>query len=140
VAKSFKLKNNVYLASNSIMHGHTLLSEKIYDSGWKEATLTSSFSHLSWNKLYYRKANGIVTVCGTVDFNSVPSWGTTITTLPEGYRPRNEIDIYCRLSNNNYPCLIAITTGGAINWLNAILGNTPNASNGIWIFATFIAA
>ena len=128
MAKSIKLKNNIYWDGSSIK-----------DSGWKQATLTSDFSHNTNRELKYRKYGKIVTICGTVAFTSVPAWATTITNIPEGYRPRTEIDVWCRLTNNNYPCLIAINPGGNINYLQASNGSTPNANNSMWIFATYIA-
>lgn len=139
MAKSNKF--NFYIDSTGITHNRKLLSDILYDSGWIDCTLNEDFSHLAWNRLKYRKKNGIVQICGTVEFTKVPSWGAKITTLPSGFRPIGEIDSFCRLTNNGFGIKVALTAGGDLNILNTTETNTtPNVPNSIWIDFTFIPA
>ena len=58
------------------------------DSGWKDLTLASGVTAYSTNtKPQYRKINGVVYLRGAV--KGITARGTTIGTLPEGYRPVN---------------------------------------------------
>jgi hypothetical protein len=111
-----------------------------YDSGWKEFTLNSGFTN-AWGNYNssYRKDGNVVNVMMAINFTSVPAWGTTIATLPDGFRPVTEYDVFCRAANNNdKPVLIGISSTGNINYLQAT--GTISASNTLVISATFIAA
>ena len=111
-----------------------------YDSGWIPFTLNSGFTN-AWGNFNssYRKVGNVVNVMMAVNFTSVPAWATTIATLPVGFRPATEYDVYCRLSSNNdKPALIGISSTGNINYLQAI--GTISANNTLVISATFITA
>lgn len=110
------------------------------DSGWRQFTLNSGFTN-AWGSFNssYRKSGNVVNVMMAVKFTSVPAWGTTIATLPEGFRPVTEFDLFCRAaSNNNVPVLIAISSNGNINYLQAT--SSISANNTLVISATFITA
>ena len=108
------------------------------DTGWQEFTLTSDFSQTSWNKLRYRKKNGIVYIIGTIDVLAPTTWTKLITTLPQGYRPIEELNVACRTSWDPF-MKIAITANGEIETLNLNDGGQLTANTNIFINCSFIA-
>lgn len=87
----------------------------IYDSGWKTATLGSSFITYNGNTVpKYRKIGRLIELTGSVKpKSSIAGSATqhTILTLPYGYRPSREMMTICQGSGINIWTLRIGTTG-----------------------------
>ncbi len=105
------------------------------DSGWTTPTLNSPFTHFGspWGNTQYRKIGDIVNIQGLININSAAN-GTTIFTLPSGYRPKVQIII----AANNGGLSIAridITQDG-----NVIKHSAATDTSWVSLFMTFIVA
>lgn len=61
------------------------INTKLYDSGWKNATLENGWSNISNRTMKYRKIGNVVYIQGTISGGTYAA-GTTLFTLPEGFR------------------------------------------------------
>jgi hypothetical protein len=125
--------------SDTDVYSCNYVNNKLQDTGWIELQTEQGFTPTSWNKLKYRKKNGIVCITGSVDLTEATSWTKLITTLPEGCRPPTELDIYCRSSNSGYPFMVAVNADGTIRTLSEIITGSDAGSGTIFIFITFIS-
>ena len=102
------------------------------DSGWITPTLNSPFTNFSaspdFAPVEYRKIGDIVSVQGLVDANSA-SGGSTIFTLPSGYRPKKRL-IFTVENGNTVTARIDIHPNGTVEahamansgtWLNCTM-------------------
>lgn len=110
-----------------------------FDTGWKTATLTSSFETYAGNAenaLKYRRKGKSVFVKGVVTPTSTLTGGTdnvTITTLPEGYRPPVQQNFVCQGSGTSI-WLCTITSGGAVRFARYRSGAAwSDAPNNTWL-------
>ena len=98
------------------------------DSGWIAATLNSPFANFTgsadFGSVEYRKIGDIVNVQGLLDANSA-SDGSTIFTLPSGYRPKKKL-IFTVENGNTVTARIDIHPNGTVE-AHAI------ANNGTWL-------
>lgn len=85
-----------------------------YGSGW------STFA--GGAKAAYRRVNGMVQLQGLVTFAGTPPGGSTITTMPAGFRPAavHRWGLGC----NGGVAILEMGTTGALNWLGATSGAT----------------
>ncbi|MBU0665341.1 MAG: hypothetical protein KJ990_12470 [Proteobacteria bacterium] len=95
----------------------------VTDGGWIAATLVNSWvTHTAGYELSYKKlANNIVFVTGMIK-NGTATAGTTIFTLPVGYRPGRETIAVVR--DNATISNINITVLGAVNIATTFSGNS----------------
>lgn len=61
------------------------INGKLYDSGWKNATLENNWTNVSNRNMKYRRIGNVVYVQGTITGGTYAA-GTTLFTLPEGFR------------------------------------------------------
>lgn len=96
---------------------------ELTDSGWKELS----------TYVQYRRKNGVVYITGrSAGGQSLPaSTYVTLGTLPDGYRPSQEVRIGSDTSGGNYQILAAVTSGGLVRiW--------ASSANAYWdIFGSF---
>lgn len=89
--------------------------EDLNDSGWIEATLTSTFTNYSTNTTpEYRKTGKQVEIRGVVKPTATvtaSTTGVTIFTLPAGYRPTKDVLEICQGSGRNVWLLTIKPTG-----------------------------
>jgi len=85
------------------------------DSGWITPTLNSPYTHFSspYGDVQYRKIGNIVSVQGLVNGNSASN-GSTIFTLPSGYRPSLRLIFACANQNTSITRLDVDTDGDVI--------------------------
>ena len=112
------------------------LQEKSNDTGWLEAPLETDASTFDWNKLSYRKINGIVYVSGTFKLLN-PSWAKVFATLPQGFRPKVEADFVCR-GVDNATVVVTITNNGKMAVLQLVPGDFSSEVSGL-VSCSFIA-
>lgn len=107
------------------------------DSGWIEITLTSPFTAFTTSPDFgnpeYRKTGDIVNIQGLINANSA-SDGSTIFTLPSGYRPKKRL-IFTQQNGNAATARVDIFPNGEVE-AHAI------ANNGTWLILnmTFMVA
>ncbi len=95
--------------------------QMVEDSGWKTATLSSSFkayNDTASNTPQYRKVGKTVEIRGLVSPKTEISGGATeytIFTLPSGFRPSKQITKICQGSTRNV-WLITINTDGVVEF------------------------
>ncbi len=109
------------------------------DTGWKNATLTSSFETYAGNTenaLKYRRKGGVVHVKGVVTPKATLTGGVdnvNITTLPAGYRPAVQQNFLCQGSGTAV-WLCTVTAGGVIRFARYRTGDTwANAAANTWL-------
>lgn len=109
------------------------------DTGWKTATLTSSFETYSGNAenaLKYRRKGNVVHVKGVVTPTATLTGGTdnvNITTLPAGYRPAVQQNFVCQGSGTAI-WLCTVTSAGIIRFARYRTGDTwANAAANTWL-------
>lgn len=109
------------------------------DTGWKTATLTSSFETYSGNTentLKYRRKGNVVYVKGVVTPTATLTGGTdnvNITTLPAGYRPAVQQNFICQGSGTAI-WLCTVTSAGIIRFARYRTGDTwANAAANTWL-------
>lgn len=109
------------------------------DTGWKTATLTSSFKTYSGNTenaLKYRRKGNVVYVKGVVTPTATLTGGTdnvNITTLPAGYRPAVQQNFVCQGSGTAI-WLCTVTSAGIIRFARYRTGDTwANAAANTWL-------
>lgn len=109
------------------------------DTGWKDATLTSSFETYAGNTenaLKYRRKGGVVHVKGVVTPKATLTGGVdnvNITTLPAGYRPAVQQNFLCQGSGTAV-WLCTVTAGGVIRFARYRTGDTwANAAANTWL-------
>lgn len=61
------------------------INGKLYDSGWKNATLENGWTNISNRTMKYRKIGNVVYIQGTISGGTYAA-GTTLFTLPEGFK------------------------------------------------------
>lgn len=61
------------------------INTKLYDSGWKTATLQNGWTNISNRTMKYRRIGNVVYIQGTISGGTYTA-GTTLFTLPEGFR------------------------------------------------------
>ena len=85
------------------------------DSGWITATLNSPFTNYGGNftDARYRKIGNIVCIDGLILINGASN-GSTIFTLPSGYRPTGQI-MFTGWNGNAGHARIDITSDGDVN-------------------------
>lgn len=110
-----------------------------FDTGWKEATLTSSFETYAGNAenaLKYRRKGSVVHVKGVVTPKATLTGGVdnvNITTLPAGYRPAVQQNFLCQGSGTAV-WLCTVTAGGVIRFARYRTGDTwANAAANTWL-------
>ena len=90
------------------------------DSGWQTATLSSLFkpyNNKEANTPKYRRSGKIVEIRGTVSPSSEiagSSSGKEIFTIPEGYRPSDDVNIVCQGSGKNIWLLTVKANGNVL--------------------------
>ena len=98
------------------------------DSGWITATLSSPFTNFSadasFTPVEYRKIGDIVNIQGLMDANSASN-GSTIFTLPVGYRPKKRL-IFTVENGNTVTARVDIFSDGIVQAHNM-------ANNGTWL-------
>lgn len=77
--------SNTYSTSETDTYSCDYINGKLYDSGWKNATLENGWSNISNRNMKYRKIGSVVYVQGTITGGTYAA-GTTLFTLPEGFR------------------------------------------------------
>jgi len=84
------------------------------DSGWITATLNSPYTNFGspYGDVQYRKIGDIVNIQGLVNANSAAN-GSTIFTLPSGYRPSLRL-VFAQANANTSITRIDITTDGDV--------------------------
>lgn len=109
------------------------------DTGWKNATLTSSFETYAGNTendLKYRRKGSVVHVKGVVTPKATLTGGVdnvNITTLPAGYRPAVQQNFLCQGSGTAV-WLCTVTAGGVIRFARYRTGDTwANAAANTWL-------
>ena len=85
------------------------------DSGWITATLNSPYTHFTspYGDVQYRKTGNIVNIQGLVNANSATN-GSTIFTLPSGYRPSLRLVFAQPTANTSITRLDVDTNGDVI--------------------------
>lgn len=109
------------------------------DTGWKNATLTSSFETYAGNTenaLKYRRKGSVVHVKGVVTPKATLTGGVdnvNITTLPAGYRPAVQQNFLCQGSGTAV-WLCTVTASGVIRFARYRTGDTwANAAANTWL-------
>ena len=109
------------------------------DTGWKNATLTSSFETYSGNTenaLKYRRKGNVVYVKGVVTPTATLTGGTdnvNITTLPAGYRPVVQQNFVCQGSGTAI-WLCTVTSGGVVRFARYRTGDKwADATANTWL-------
>lgn len=112
-----KVNGNLFVADEDGLNKVNVL-EKIKDTGWIQATLSSGFATYSTGyEPIYRKIGKLVELQGVVKPTSALTNGgneTTILNLPVGYRPKRGQQFVCQGSGNNR-WLLTVNTGGTVN-------------------------
>lgn len=110
-----------------------------FDTGWKNATLTSSFETYSGNDenaLKYRRKGDVVHVKGVITPKTTLTGGVdnvNITTLPAGYRPTVQRNFLCQGSGTAV-WLCTVTASGVIRFARYRTGDTwANAAANTWL-------
>lgn len=110
-----------------------------FDTGWKEATLTSNFETYAGNAenaLKYRRKGSVVHVKGVVTPKATLTGGTenvNITTLPAGYRPAVQQNFLCQGSGTAV-WLCTVTAGGVVRFARYRTGDAwANAVVNTWL-------
>ncbi len=88
------------------------------DSGWITPTLNSPFTSYggAFGNVEYRKIGNIVNIQGLINANS-GSAGSTIFTLPSGYRPKKTL-IFTVQNGNSATARIDITSDGIVTCIS----------------------
>lgn len=94
--------NEIGAAINSLNQSLEVINEKTTDSGWQ--ILNSTYN------VNYRKINGIVFV--KINTNTKINDGTTLGTLPTGYRPTEWV--HCR--NYSGDSALSVEKTGIVKW------------------------
>ena len=104
------------------------------DSGWITATLNSPFTNYggTWAVASYRKINDIVCIQGLVLMNGASN-GSTLFTLPSGYRPTGYI-MFAGFNGNAGHARIDIETDGDV------ILQTQAANSWVTLTMTFMVA
>jgi len=113
MAKSIKLKNNIYWDGSCI---------KQQDTGWITATMNEGFSNGALGTagdLMYRRIGNVVYIKGSC--KGFTSFTSPCTRLPAGFRPSSRIDFYGSESGN-YIAKFAVNTAGDIWCLGGTRG------------------
>ncbi len=105
------------------------------DSGWITATLNSPYTHFGspYGDVQYRKIGDIVNIQGLVNINNASN-GSTIFTLPSGYRPSLRL-VFAQANANTDITRIDILTDGDVN-AQAI----TNSASWVTLTMTFMVA
>ena len=117
------------------------------DTGWQTAALTSDFKlYASGSPVRYRRKNGVVTVTGIVspasntnDLGS--STRVDMFTLPEGYRPVEDVIVMCQ-GTSTAVWTFGVTTSGtafAARYRNGDAYATPTTTAWMPFTVSFIA-
>ena len=84
------------------------------DTGWIDLSLTTGWSYqYATDKAQYRKIGNVVYLRGLI--TGTADAGTTIATLPEGYRPIGYFERFSCALNNSESVNIQINANGVIN-------------------------
>lgn len=104
------------------------------DSGWITPTLNSPFTNYGsgWADVSYRKINDIVCIQGLVLINGASN-GSTIFTLPSGYRPTGHI-MFAGFNGNVGHARIDIQSDGDVGL------QTQAANSWVTLTMTFMVA
>lgn len=108
----------------------------VTDSGWIEATLSSSFTvYNSGVPVQYRKIGNVVYIQGVIKPRSAIAGsdsGVTIFTLPEGYRPNQSLQWLCQGSSAN-KWLLAVHATGNVTFARYGTTSYTQATTSVWL-------
>jgi hypothetical protein len=108
---------------NAISQALTDIVAQLDVTAWAALTLGSGWtSTAGYPKAAYRRALGIVQLQGVIQFGGTPGAGSTVFTLPAGFRPLG-IMRYGVLVNNG-TAVIDVSTAGVGIWQGATSGAT----------------
>lgn len=114
-----------------------ITAPEVADSGWKNASITGSFSlYGSDSVLRYRKIGRIVQVEGVLRPSTTLSGSATnltIFTLPDGYRPSAAVVTLCQGSGSCHWALTIKTNGEVCFARYSSGGSYTSAGTGTWL-------
>lgn len=119
------------------LYGALAINDYSFDTGWEEATLSSSFQQYSASRpVQYRRTFQTVSIRGAVKPASTldSSNQITIFTLPESYCPSQQVTVLCQGSVTNH-WLLTINTTGEVNFSRYSNGTAYNTAvgTGVWL-------
>ena len=129
-----------YFNRDILINGEKLLKGE--DSGWKNASLTSSFVKYSDTSVVrYRKYGKMVFVQGEIKPTSAITGSSTskvIFTLPEGYRPSAPVHNICQ-GSGAYQWLCVTNASGSVTFSRYNNGSSfINTSTTTWLPFNFM--
>lgn len=103
------------------------LFDRLEDSGWLTPKLTKNATFPSSEALRYRKKADFVYLQGGINV-SIEETGTTVCTLPEGYRP--DRNIYDNVMSGSVTAFISIDTNGNVKVISAVFCSDGTQATG----------
>ena len=109
-----------------------LIAEKLKDSGWKAATLSTNVV-ASGDYKTYRLIGNILYINMVLTINEAVSSSKTLFTLPEGYRPARTHSFPCSISDSTTTRTVQVTSDGAVKFY----ANGATTGSGLMIYLDF---
>lgn len=122
------------LTGNATLNGSPLVVlASITDGTWQTPTLVNSWTNFGGSfapALYKKKASGTVVLKGTIANATVPAAGTTIFTLPVGFRPPENLIFLQHFATTNPSTIstaarVTVLTDGTVRWDGVLTGSSP---------------
>lgn len=131
----FNGQNSKAYRWNASGSAYKLLDEDdLKDSGWVNITVSSGLSVVTWIGAKVRKIGNEVNL--VLGVTGVTKAFLTIATIPEGYRPKGELNVAARYTDM-IDSAVAIEASGSINILNRTSGKAYEAKDAVSFSTTY---